>query len=97
LCIPLAATAAHANADDHETLLGLVAQAASLVRPGGARRAVDVGQLAALYETLKSAKQFPPRKQAKQNVLYRYSHARTRSKKRSTSDCFFFQSSSKYL
>ena len=28
---------------------------------------------------------------------YRYSHARTRRRKRSTSDCFFFQISCKYL
>merc|ERR1719201_927350 len=45
---PLAGTAAHAHAVDHEALLGLVPEAARLVRPSGAGAAVDRGKLAVL-------------------------------------------------
>lgn len=44
----LAAAAAHAHAVHHIALLGLVAQAARLVRAAGARQADQAGQLAVL-------------------------------------------------
>merc|ERR1719483_1024164 len=44
----LAATTAHAHAVDAEALLGLVAQVAGLLRPRGARGAVDDRQLTVL-------------------------------------------------
>ncbi|OIH80031.1 hypothetical protein A7N05_18965 [Acinetobacter baumannii] len=39
---------AHTNTVDHVALLGLVAQPASLVRPGGSGSTVEVGQLTVL-------------------------------------------------
>merc|ERR1711980_85249 len=43
-----AATAAHTDAVDNVTLLGLVAQPTGLVGSGGSRSAVEVGQLTVL-------------------------------------------------
>ena len=82
----LAVTAADTHTVDHVALLGLVAKAASLVRARRARGAVDHVQLTVLPAASSVS---PPLKTS--------STYRTRSRKRSTSLCFFLYSSSRYL
>jgi hypothetical protein len=84
----LAATTAHAHAVDHVALLGLVSEAAGLVRAGGAGRAVHDRQLAARGEP-SDRRMGWYKARRREYSTHRYSQHRTRRRKRSTSDCFF--------
>lgn len=89
---PLAATTADAHAVHDVALLGLVSQTAGLVGPRRVGAPHNRGELATEKVSASAAKGG-----AVACETYRYSQQRTRKRKRITSDCFFFQSSSKYL
>jgi hypothetical protein len=86
----LAATATHANAVDHVTLLRLVAKPTCLVRPRRSRRTVAHWQISAHDKARESKKANAAQKSLD---AHRYSQQRMRNKNRSTSDCFFLYNS----
>lgn len=88
----LSVTTSHTDTVDHETLLGLVAETTGLVRSRWSRCSVNDVQLSMFPWISLSPKHVQTVKKG-----YLYSQHRTRNKNRSTSDCFFFWSSSRYL